>query len=86
VLLGGVNDSVACADALADLAHQVRCNVNLIRYNATRVGSFHPPSPPAVQAFAERLDRRGVNVHVRQSRGADADAACGQLRLRAETP
>jgi len=41
------------------------------------------PAAAAVRAFAARLRSRGANVHVRRSRGADADAACGQLRRHA---
>ncbi len=84
VLLGDVNDTPVCAEALAKIAGRLRCNVNLIRYNPVPSLPFRSPSGRAVRAFAERLARRGINVHVRRSRGADADAACGQLRQRTE--
>ena len=83
VLLGGVNDTNVCAEALALLAKRLRCNVNLVRYNPVEPSAFEPPTTVAVQAFARRLRRRGVNTHIRRSRGADADAACGQLRAAA---
>ena len=83
VLLAGINDTNVCAEGLANIAHRLRCNVNLIRYNhVDATDTFRRPAQPAVKAFADRLLRRGVNVHVRQSRGLDADAACGQLRQR----
>lgn len=81
ILLAGVNDDDACADALAELAGSLRCNVNLIRYNPVPALSFDQPEESRVRAFAERLARRGVNAHIRRSRGQDAHAACGQLRL-----
>jgi 23S rRNA (adenine2503-C2)-methyltransferase len=82
VLLAGVNDTNVCAEGLAKIARRLRCNVNLIRYNPTGSGEFAPPSLNALRQFAQRLERRGINVNIRRSRGADADAACGQLRLR----
>jgi 23S rRNA (adenine2503-C2)-methyltransferase len=80
VLLRGVNDTGVCAEALARIARRLRCNVNLIRYNRVASLPYEPPGRAAVSAFAARLRRRGVNVHVRRSRGLDAHAACGQLR------
>ena len=44
---------------------------------------FRQPSEAEVKTFTDRLTRRGANVQVRQSRGLAADAACGQLRMRA---
>ncbi len=80
VLLAGVNDSPACAEQLADLTRRLRCNVNLIRYNPVAGLPFSRPAEREVVAFRDRLRRLGANVQIRASRGADADAACGQLR------
>lgn len=80
VLLGGVNDTPVCAEGLAKLARGLRCNINLIRYNPVPSLQFVRPSQAAVQDFLRRLERAGVNVHMRKSRGADAAAACGQLK------
>jgi len=82
VLLAGVNDTPLCAEGLARLAKSLRCSVNLIRYNPVSPLGYDRPSQSATKAFAARLKGRGVNVHVRRSRGLDADAACGQLRTR----
>ncbi len=86
VLLADINDSPRCAEQLAAVAKQLRCNVNLIRYNEVAELPYRRPGEGAVRRFRDRLSRAGVNVHVRASRGADADAACGQLRRRATTP
>ena len=83
VLLGGVNDSITCADDLAKIARRLRCNVNLIGYNPVSPLPYVRPTKQVVAAFAARLKSRGVNVTVRHSRGLGIDAACGQLRRRA---
>ncbi|MCD6365417.1 MAG: 23S rRNA (adenine(2503)-C(2))-methyltransferase RlmN [Planctomycetes bacterium] len=82
MLMAGVNDSTICADALADLIRPLRCNVNLLRYNPVASLPYERPSSQVVQAFAEKLRRRGINANIRRSRGLKADAACGQLRCR----
>ncbi len=79
-LLAGVNDSPTCATELIEVAHQLRCNVNLIRYNAVPNVRFEAPDESRVITFRDRLRAGGVNVQIRASRGAAADAACGQLR------
>jgi 23S rRNA (adenine2503-C2)-methyltransferase len=80
VLLDRVNNLPSHADALAEIAGRLRCNVNLLRYNPVAGLSFERPSGESAHAFQTRLRERGINAHVRTSRGADADAACGQLR------
>lgn len=82
LLLKDFNTSGADADKLADMARKIRANVNLIVYNATEAGEFLPPSKQVVQNFLNHLKRLNVNVHIRESRGADIEAACGQLRKR----
>lgn len=79
VLLAGVNDSTQCAEKLAQLAHRMRCNVNLIRFNPVEGLDFRRPSEGVVRAFCDQLSQVGVNVHIRASRGAETHAACGQL-------
>ena len=88
-LLAGVNDSDGQADLLADLMAGFRGHVNLIPYNATGPGLrgtwYERPSPGRVTRFLGRLRDRKVVAHVRETRGDDVNAACGQLRvLRAE--
>jgi len=84
-LLAGVNDSLLCADALAKIASRLRCNVNLIQYNPVPSLPYARPTRQVVEAFATRLSDRGANVTIRRSRGLHADAACGQLRQRAQS-
>jgi 23S rRNA (adenine2503-C2)-methyltransferase len=81
VLLGGINDRDADAEALARVAGR-HCNVNLIPMNPV---SFAPdlraPPPERTERFASILRKASIVVHVRRQRGDDVAAACGQLRL-----
>lgn len=80
ILLGGVNDQREHAKELAQIAKNLRCNVNLIRYNEVRGLEYNRPATDAVLAFQGVLREHGVNCHIRASRGRDIAAACGQLR------
>ena len=82
ILLGGLNDQPAQADALARLLRGFQSHVNLIPYNPIAEEEFKRPTPQAVDAFRRGLQNRHIAVSVRTSRGLDADAACGQLRRR----
>ena len=84
ILLGGVNDRFDQAKELVRICRKMRCNVNLIRYNPVAGLPFERPASPDAFHFAEFLRSRGVNAHMRKSRGMDIDAACGQLRRRHE--
>jgi 23S rRNA (adenine2503-C2)-methyltransferase len=80
ILLGGVNDQPQHARELAEVARTLRANINLIRYNEVKGMPFDRPEDDAVRAFQQILRDRGVNTHIRASRGRDIAAACGQLR------
>ncbi|MCK4342062.1 MAG: 23S rRNA (adenine(2503)-C(2))-methyltransferase RlmN [Phycisphaerae bacterium] len=85
VLLDGVNTEQRHAAQLARIARRLRCNINLLRYNPVPGLPYGRPSATAAYAFQRELRARGVNAHIRTSRGSDVEAACGQLRRR-ETP
>jgi len=82
VLLDGVNDSPEDADELALWLEKLKAAVNLIPYNT--VSDFdYTPSPRAVcERFRDALLKHSVAATLRQERGQDIEAACGQLRLR----
>lgn len=80
ILLGNLNDQPEHANQLVTLCRKMRCNVNLIRYNPVPGLPFERPTSFAGHKFVERLRARGVNAHIRKSRGIDIEAACGQLR------
>lgn len=80
LLLRNVNDRIEHAKELASLARRLRANINLIRYNEVRGLPYDRPTTEDVHAFQQVLRERGVNAHLRASRGRDIAAACGQLR------
>ncbi|MFC1677813.1 23S rRNA (adenine(2503)-C(2))-methyltransferase RlmN [Planctomycetota bacterium] len=77
VLLKDVNDSDADAEALARILKSIKCNVNLIGYNA-HPGSKFQASTKAPD-FASILTRAGIETIIRAKMGAKIKAACGQL-------
>jgi 23S rRNA (adenine2503-C2)-methyltransferase len=73
------NDSIKDAQELADYCKKVKSKVNIIEYNPIDQGEFKQTSPERLQAFVGHLEKQGIIVNVRRSRGKDIDAACGQL-------
>jgi 23S rRNA (adenine2503-C2)-methyltransferase len=82
VVLGGRNDSVEEARELACLLSGRNAHINLIPMNAVSELPFHDPEAERLRRFVEVLEQGGVTTTVRKRKGADIDAACGQLRLR----
>ena len=79
VMLDGVNDSDAQAKALVGIAAQVRCKFNLIPFNPFRDSGFQRSGAERIRRFAQVLQRAGLTVTTRKTRGEGIDAACGQL-------
>ena len=84
-LLAGVNDSPEDAHDLATVARDLRAHINLLQYNPVPSLPFRRPDRDRAHGFLHRLRRFGANAHLRESRGLEADAACGQLRIRGES-
>lgn len=82
LLLGGFNDSREDAKELAEFCKIVPCKVNLIEYNPVPGLSFKKPQRDKTTAFLEFLQGRNMIANLRFSKGADIDAACGQLANR----
>jgi len=80
-LFDGVNDRVADAHNLADVVTWAPSKVNIIMYNPVQGLDFARTPDDQLHRFIEALVGRGVTVTVRQSRGDDIDAACGQLAV-----
>ena len=74
-----INDTRKDAEALVRFCNYVPCKVNLIEYNPIDDGNFQQASSKATDMYQEILERNGITVTVRRSRGKDIDAACGQL-------
>jgi len=83
VLLNGVNDSREDALRLAALLRGIKCKVNLIPFNPFPGSEFRRPDDGAVRRFQQVLLDHHLTALVRESRGRDISAACGQLRERA---
>jgi 23S rRNA (adenine2503-C2)-methyltransferase len=79
-LIRGVNDGLGLAPKLGELAADLQAFVNLIPFNPIPYKEWEPSPPEQVREFARILEERGVSVAVREPRGRDIDAACGQLR------
>jgi 23S rRNA (adenine2503-C2)-methyltransferase len=80
VLLGGFNDSPEDARRVVRLLTGIRAKVNLIPWNPGAL-PFERPGPARVEEFQKILMEKGVLTFVRDSRGQDVMAACGQLAL-----
>jgi len=83
VLLGGINDAPQQARQLAALLRGRNAHVNLIPMNDVEELPFGAPGAPRTDSFRVVLESAGVVATVRKRKGADIDAACGQLRLHA---
>jgi 23S rRNA (adenine2503-C2)-methyltransferase len=81
VLLAGVNDQPHHAEELSGLLRGRNCHVNLIPMNGVTELVMTAPGEPRTHQFCELLTDRGIPATVRKRKGADIDAACGQLRL-----
>ena len=79
VLIKGLNDSALHARMLSKLAHQVKCNINLIEYNPHPLCPFAASSKETIRRFAQILDRAGIETVIRFKKGCKIKAACGQL-------
>ncbi len=82
-LIAGKNDSAAQATALAALLQGMLVQVNLIPLNLTDGYAGQTTDDRTVQAFSAILQAAGLPTTVRQKRGLDVDAGCGQLSARA---
>lgn len=82
VLMKDVNASREDAVTLSKLLNGLPCKVNLISFNPVSYFDFLPPSNKDIKEFQKILENSGINSTIRTQRGADIDAACGQLRLK----
>ncbi|MFL2584554.1 MAG: 23S rRNA (adenine(2503)-C(2))-methyltransferase RlmN, partial [Flavobacteriaceae bacterium] len=79
VVWQGINDKQEDIDALVAYCKQVPSKVNLIEYNSIGDNQFVQAKPASISAYISALEGQNISVTVRQSRGNDIDAACGQL-------
>lgn len=79
ILINNINDSDQDAKDLAAIAKQLKAKINLIPYSRIPGFNYIPPKPTRIRTFEMMLLREGAKVTVRESRGKDIKAACGQL-------
>lgn len=82
VMLAGVNDTERDAKELGALLKRRLAHVNLIPFNPVDDTPYHAPDRASIRAFRQMVEAEGLNVTVRDTRGREADAACGQLHER----
>lgn len=81
-MIEGVNDTNPEMEALIDFCAGTLCHVNLIQLNDVPTSILKPSPLEKVETLQRRLTMHGVETTIRNSRGSDIDAACGQLKQR----
>ncbi len=79
VMLKGINDTTDQAHQLADLLRTVPCKLNLIPFNPFPFSEYECSSSEVIRQFQSIVQKNGIHVTIRKTRGEDIDAACGQL-------
>lgn len=79
ILIDGVNDSEEMAKDLADLVGNLLCHVNLIPYNLTNFYQWKTSSKEKMNHFKSILENNKIPTSIRESKGAEIQAGCGQL-------
>ena len=80
LMIKDLNDSLKEAKKLLALLNGIRAKVNVILFNPHEGSEFLRPSEERARAFADFLTQRGLLCTIRESKGLDISAACGQLR------
>ena len=84
ILIKDFNSDIQTAKELAYFLKDIKCNINLIPYNDVNSTGYKKPSNNEIMKFKYLLEHSGKKVTVRLERGADIDAACGQLSGKAK--
>ena len=79
ILFAGINDGNEDADSLAKFCRSFPVKINLIPYNSTSDTTFRKSDSQRSKSFADFLESKNIIVNLRKSKGADIQAACGQL-------
>ena len=82
IVFNGFNDTLEDAKELASFCKKVPSKVNIIEYNPIEFADFTNTTEDKLDAFVSHVERAGITVSVRRSRGKDIDAACGQLAVK----
>ena len=79
LLLRNFNDSLNDAGELAEFCKNFPCKINIIEYNPVEGSDFQKSTEIKTKKFTSYLENKNMIVNIRQSRGSDINAACGQL-------
>lgn len=82
LLLGGLNDGLEHAAQLVRLLNGIKAKVNLILFNPHEGSTYRRPSLESAVKFQDFLSAKGITCTIRESKGLDISAACGQLKER----
>lgn len=82
LVMKGVNDDTRSAKKLVKLLHGIKSKVNLIYFNPHEGSPYGRPSKDDMLSFQAYLNKHGILCTIRQSKGLDISAACGQLKER----
>lgn len=80
LVIKDINDDLNSARKLLKLLNGIKAKVNLIFFNPHEGSDFQRPEVKQVKAFADFLIAKGLLCTIRESKGIDINAACGQLR------
>ncbi len=80
LMIKGLNDDLKSAKKLVKLLNGIKAKVNLIYFNPYEGTEFKRPEYKDMRKFQEYLLSKGVICTIRESKGIDISAACGQLR------
>ena len=80
LVINGMNDDEKSANKLVKLLNGIKAKVNLIYFNPYPGTNYKRPTPEKMERFKEYLNKKGVICTIRESKGIDISAACGQLR------
>lgn len=84
VLMDSVNDSPELSVQLAELLRGINCHVNLIPANPVPELNIKRPVQKVIDSFYETLANNGIQVTLRKEMGSQIEAACGQLKRKAD--
>ena len=84
LMIRDLNDDLTSAKRLVKLLHGLKAKVNLIYFNPHEGSVYQRPTTEKVEAFQEFVRSKGITCTIRESKGIDISAACGQLRERGE--
>jgi len=78
-LVKGFNDNMEQVVELSTLLRGIKANINVIPINTVSDGAFNKPSSEKIKKFVVALREKGLDVVIREEKGSDIEAACGQL-------